>query len=87
MKKQEIIDKVNATIAKKAGVNIDTIKPEITYQELGIELWLLIEILMEIGNQFVINISEDKLLNTNTMQDIYNLVGQTIVDIHGFQLY
>ena len=87
MYKQQIIDTVNAIMARKADVDISEIKPDDCYDELGADSMQCMEALVEIEEEFAIDIPGSKLLHANTMQDVYDIVGQTIVDTHGFQLY
>lgn len=78
MTKQRIIDKVNAIMAAKAGIEASDIKPEDFYDELGADSIQCIEVLMEIEREFAIDIPSDRLIYVSTMQHVYNLVEQVL---------
>ena len=78
MTKQKIIDKVNAIMAAKAGIEASTIKPEDFYDELGADSVQCVEILVEIENEFAIDIPGSRLIHVATMQHVYDLVEQVI---------
>lgn len=87
MKKQEIIDAVNVVMADKAGINASGIKPEDYYDEIGVDEGAFIDAVVKIEDEFAIDIPSEKLIHVSTMQQLYDLVGQIIVDTHGFQLF
>lgn len=87
MKRQEIIDTVNAIIGEKADIAAEYIEPEDYYDEIGLSLDQLIEATVKIEDEFVIDITGSELLGLNTMQDIYNIVEKKVIDTHGFQVY
>ena len=87
MKRQEIIDTVNAIIGEKADIAAEYIEPEDYYDEIGLSLDQLIEATVKIEDEFVIDITGSELLGLNTMQDIYNIVEKKIIETHGFQVY
>ena len=76
--KQEIVERVNAIMAAKAGINANEIKPENYYDELGANSMQCIEVLVEIEKEFDISIPSKKLMYVTTMQHVYDLVEQTI---------
>lgn len=78
MTKQRIIDKVNAIMAAKAGINASGIKPEDFYDELGADSIQCIEVLMEIEKEFAIDIPSERLIYISTMQHVYDLVEQVL---------
>lgn len=78
MTKQRIIDKVNAIMAAKAGIEASDIKPEDFYDELGADSMQCIEVLMEIEKEFAIDIPSDRLIYVSTMQHVYDLVESVI---------
>ena len=78
MTKQRIIDKVNAIMAAKAGIEASDIKPEDFYDELGADSIQCIEVLMEIEKEFAIDIPSERLMYVSTMQHVYDLVEQVI---------
>lgn len=84
MTKQKIIDKVNAIMAAKAGIDVSDIKPDSFYYELGADSIQCIEVLMEIEKEFAIDIPGDRLMYVSTMQHVYDLVEQVINEIQEY---
>ena len=78
MTKRKIIERVNAIMSAKAGVDASTIKPDDFYDELGADSIQCIEALMEIEKDFAIDIPSERLLYVSTMQHVYDLVEQVI---------
>ncbi len=87
MYRQQIIDRVNDIIGEKAGFAPDYIEPEDFYDELGTDSMKCFEALIEIGDEFVINIPGSRLLKVRTMQDVYDVVDDMVIKTHGFQVY
>jgi acyl carrier protein len=87
MKRQQIIDTVNAVIGEKAEFAAEYIEPDDAVDELGLSSMQCIEALMKIENEFVIDIPGSELINVRTMQDVYDIVEKKIIGIHGFQVY
>lgn len=87
MKRQEIIDTVNAIVGEKADIAAEYIEPDDCYDEIGLSLDQLIELSVKIEDEFVIDITGTDILHFNTMQDIYDIVERKIIDTHGFQVY
>lgn len=87
MRKQEIIDTVNAIVADKAGIKASDIKPDDFYDELGADSILCIEALIETEKAFAIDIPSERLISVSTMQHVYDLVEKAIVDTHGFEIH
>ena len=63
MYRQQIIDRVNDIIGEKAGFAPDYIEPEDSFDYLGVDSMKFIEALVEIEDEFVINIPGTELLN------------------------
>jgi len=78
MKRQEIIDTVNAIVADKAGIEASDIRPDDFYDELGTDSIQCIEVLMEIEKEFAIDIPSWRLIQVSTMQHVYDLVEQVL---------
>ena len=87
MKRQQIIDTVNAIVGEKADYAAEYIEPEDAVDELGLSSMQCIEALVKIEDEFVINITGIELLGINTMQDVYDIVEKKIKETHGFQVY
>jgi len=87
MRKQEIIDTVNAIVADKAGIKASDIKPDDFYDEFGTDSIQCIEALIETEKAFAIDIPSERLVSVSTMQHVYDLVEKAIVDTHGFEIH
>jgi len=46
-----------------------------------------LEALIEIEDEFVIDIPSSRLLKVRTMQDVYDAVEEMVIKTHGFQVY
>ena len=86
MKKQDVIDTVNAIMAEKTGINASDIKPEDFYGDLCEDSIQCLEALLEIEEELCININSRKLSHITAMQDVYDIVGNAIADTHGFEI-
>lgn len=80
MVKLEIIERINAIMADKAGINPGDIKPEDFYDEIGADSMQCVEVLMEIEKEFAISIPSERLIYVSTMQHVYDLVEQILDD-------
>lgn len=78
MTKEEIILHVNSIMGAKAHVSPDVIKPEDFYDELGADSLQCIEALIELEQEFDIEITPDDTFNVVTMQEVYNMVERKI---------
>jgi acyl carrier protein len=87
MKRQEIIDTVNAIMGEKGDYAAEYIEPDDAVDELGVSSMQCIEALVKIEDEFVIDIPGSELLNVSTMQDVYDLVERKIIEPHGFKVY
>ncbi|MCR4958561.1 MAG: hypothetical protein K6B13_08170 [Prevotella sp.] len=87
MKKQNIIDTVNAIVADKAGVDACGIMPNDFCDELCADSIQCLEALLEIEEELCINIQSKELPYTPTMQQVYDIVEQAIVNTHGFDVH
>lgn len=74
MTKDDIILRVNSIMAAKAHIVIDDIKPEDFYDELGADSMQCIEVLLELEDEFDIEISAHDTNGVATMQDVYDLI-------------
>lgn len=79
MIKLEVIEKVNAIMAAKAGIDPGDIEPEDCYDELGADSVGCIEALLDIEQEFDIEIPGSRLFGVTTMQDVYDLVHMTVL--------
>ena len=78
MTKDQIILRVNSIMAAKAHIGIDDIKPEDFYDELGADSMQCIEVLLELEDEFDIEISAHDTNGVATMQDVYDMVERKI---------
>lgn len=79
MKRTEIENKVNEIISYKMGVNIDTIKPEMKFEEdLNGDSLDIIELIMEAEKVFSITIKNEDAEKCLTVKDMYDLVAKLI---------
>lgn len=81
MIKLEVIERINAIMAAKAGIDPSEIKPEDFYDELGAGSIQCIEALLEIEKEFGIDIPSSMLHNVATMQDVYDLVHMIVLGL------
>ena len=87
MKRQAIIDTVNAIMGEKGDYAAEYIEPDDAVDELGLSSMQCIEAVVKIEDEFVIKISGIEMLGISTMQDVYDLVEKKIIETHGFQVY
>ena len=87
MKRQEIIDTVNAIIGEKADIAPEYIEPDDCYDEIGVSFDQLIELSVKMEDEFAIDITGTDLMHFNTMQDMYDIIEKKIIDTLGFQVY
>ncbi len=78
MTKDDIILRVNSIMAHKAQIGIESIKPEDYYDELGADSMQCIEVLLELEDEFDIEISAHDTSDVATMQDVYDMVERKI---------
>lgn len=74
-------------MGEKAGIAPDYIESNDSIDYLGVDSMKCIEALVEIEEEFVINIPGTELLGVRTMQDAYDIVEKKIIDTHGFEVY
>ena len=79
MKRQEIIDTVNAIMGEKGDYAAEYIEPDDAVDELGLSSMQCIEAVVKIEDEFVIKISGMEMLGISTMQDVYDLVERKII--------
>ena len=78
MTRDQIILHVNSIMGAKAHISPDAIKPEDFYDELGVDSIECIEVLIELEQEFDIEISARDTNSVTTMQDIYDLIDRKI---------
>ena len=78
MTKDDIILRVNSIMAAKAHIGLDDIKPEDFYDELGADSMQCIEVLIELEQEFDIDITPDDTSNVATMQEVYDMIERKI---------
>ena len=78
MTKDDIILRVNSIMAAKVHIGLDDIKPEDFYDELGADSMQCIEVLVELEQEFDIDITPDDTSNVATMQEVYDMIERKI---------
>jgi acyl carrier protein len=74
----EVADKVIATLAGVKRISADTITPETSLQDLGIDSLDVFTLLFELENVFKISIPDDDVRSIKTVNDIVDGVKKII---------
>lgn len=69
METSEKAQRVLALIANKADMEVEEIKPESTWAELGIDSLDLFELIMDFEKEFFISIPDEETHSLNTVGD------------------
>ena len=69
---EEAIKKVQSVLAKK--LKIDRVDPEKELRELGLDSLDVVELLLELEDEFGIEFSSDELKNLKKVNDLYNAI-------------
>lgn len=77
METSEKAQRVLALIANKADMEVEDIKPENTWAELGIDSLDLFELIMDIEKEFFISIPDEDTHRLATVSDVI-----TYMEIH-----
>ena len=67
-------EKVAAAVADSKGLELSTIKPESTFQDLGVDSLDVAELVMSLEDEFGITIELDE--NVKTVLDMVNLIDE-----------
>ena len=71
---EETYTKVTSIIAEKLNIDVKTIKPQATVQELGADSLDLVEIILKLEESFNIEIADEDLAHLNTVQDFVDYI-------------
>ena len=66
----ELADKIIAIVANTKRVAPETIRPEATFEELGIDSLDRINILFEVENEFNIDVPDEEVRTIKTVNDM-----------------
>ena len=69
---EEAIKKVQSVLAKK--LKIDRVDPEKEVRELGLESLDVVELLLELEDEFGIEFNSDELKNLKKVNDLYDAI-------------
>ncbi|HEV2916276.1 MAG TPA: acyl carrier protein [Candidatus Babeliales bacterium] len=72
--KQETAQKISAIVAEKLSIDKSTITPESTLQDLGADSLDMVEIIMQIEEEFGIQINDEEAEKLNTMAEVVDYV-------------
>ena len=71
---EETYTKVTGIIAEKLNIDVNTIKPQATVQELGADSLDLVEIILKLEESFHIEIADEDIAHLNTVQDFVDYI-------------
>jgi acyl carrier protein len=72
--RQETAQKISAIVAEKLSIDKNSIKPESTLQDLGADSLDMVEIIMQIEEDFGIQINDEEAEKLNTMAEVVDYV-------------
>ena len=73
---QDTYAKVVAIIADKLAIDVNTIKPTSTMQNLGADSLDLVEIIMKLEESFGVEIADADVAHLNTVQEFVDYIHQ-----------
>jgi acyl carrier protein len=71
---QETAERIRAIVAEKLTIDPATIKPHATLQDLGADSLDMVEIIMQLEEDFGIQINDEEAEKLHTMQDVIEYV-------------
>ncbi len=75
MTNQEIIEKINSTLAEEFEVDIDIIKPEAPLMKtLELDSLDMVDVIVLVEENFGFNVTGQDFVKVKTFQDFYDLV-------------
>ena len=78
MKKQDVIDKVNAFLIDEFEIEPELIKPEATWQEMGIDSLDFVDIVVIVDNTFGVKLKGEDMVDVKTLDDFYKFLEKRI---------
>jgi acyl carrier protein len=80
MTEVEIRDSIKKVVASVSDIDLADIRDSASFKEdLGLDSLVLLEISVDIGLQFALDIPEEQLMQLHTVQDAVELVQQCLV--------
>ena len=73
-----VFDKVKEIIADKLGVNEKEIKMESTFEDLGADSLDIVELIMAIGEEYDIQISDEEAEKALSVGDVVNYINTLV---------
>lgn len=75
MKKEEVIETVNAFLVEDFDLDKNSITPESTITtDLGIDSLDIIDIIVSVKEKFGFKLEKDELMTVKTLSDLYELI-------------
>jgi len=74
MKKEEVIDKVNAFLIEEFEIEPDLIRPEATWKDIGIDSLDFVDIVVIVDNTFGVKLKGEDMADVKTLDDFYNFL-------------
>ncbi|MBU2652017.1 MAG: acyl carrier protein [Bacteroidetes bacterium] len=74
MKKEEVIDKVNAFLVEEFEIEPELIRPEATWKDIGIDSLDFVDIVVIVDNTFGIKLKGEDMADVKTLEDFYNFL-------------
>ncbi len=70
----ETAQKISSIIAEKLRIEVSSVKPESTLQDLGADSLDMVDIVMKVEEEFGIEINDEDAEKLHTVQDFINYV-------------
>jgi acyl carrier protein len=70
----ETAQKISSIIAEKIRIEVSSVKPESTLQDLGADSLDMVDIVMKVEEEFGIEINDEDAEKLHTVQDFINYV-------------
>ncbi|MFO8128738.1 MAG: phosphopantetheine-binding protein [Bacteroidales bacterium] len=74
MKKEEIIDKVNAFLVEEFEIEQDLINPDATWSDIGVDSLDFVDIVVIVDNTFDIKLKGEDMADVRTLNDFYDFL-------------
>jgi acyl carrier protein len=78
--KQDTAQRIRTIVAEKLGIDPTTIVAESTLQDLGADSLDMVEIIMQLEEDFNIQINDDEAASLHTMQDVVDYVHERRIE-------
>lgn len=74
MKKEEIIDRVNAFLIDEFEIEQDLIRPDATWSDIGIDSLDFVDIVVIVDNTFGVKLKGEDMADVKTLDDFYSFL-------------